>query len=324
MAVIGAGIVAGALLLGGGEEPAVTTPSPTVPAEPRLLSISIRSLPQPLVAVVGISAAGETSAIVMPPSLLVTIPGGGDATLSETALRSGGTLAATISNVLGTWIGNHATTDMVGLTDIIDRAGGLTLPGSTQPSTGDEVRTYLGEETGSERARRFTEVLSALLARPVELAASDVREPGELQMAQPILSQVSAPTVNDLPTRPAQSHFVVADESGISNLLSSSFGVDAMPEARVAVLNGSGEPGVGESVAGILIPADFRIVSSQNAQTFGQKTTKIVAQGEPAAPLAERVHTLLGVGRVIVVQQRSGFADVTLLVGEDFKGNATG
>jgi hypothetical protein len=292
---------------------------PSAPSTPKLLSVSVRSLPQPLVAVVGVSSDGRTAAINIQPSLLVTIPGGGDGTIAEVALRPGETLAATISNVLGTWIGGHVTTDMVGLTAIVDRAGGLMLPGSSQPFTGDQVRAYLEQKTGPERLARWSQVLSVLLAKPVVLQDSDLRGVGELQPALDVLSQVSAPQVADLPATPAQGRFLVADQVGITKLLASALGIEAAPTARVAVLNGNGRPGVGESVASVMIPAGYRVVSSQNAETFGQKTTRIVAQGEPVRAAAERLRALLGVGHVIVVDQRSGFADITLVVGEDYK-----
>jgi LytR cell envelope-related transcriptional attenuator len=315
-----AAIVFGLSLSGGGDAaPAVaTSPPAAAPTAPTLLSISVRSLPVPLVAVVGVSSDGRTIAINIPPSLLVTIPGGGDGTIAEVALRPGETLAATISNVLGTWIGAHATTDMVGLTAIVDRAGGLTLPGSTEPSSGEQVRAYLEQKTGPERLARWSQVLSALLAKPVTLQDSDLRGLGELQPSQEVLSQVSSPQVEDLPATPTQGRFLVADLAGIAKLLSADLGLEAAPVARVAVLNGNGRPGVGESVAGVLIPAGYRVVSSQNAQKFGQKTTQIIAQGASVRAAAERLHGLLGVGRVIVVDQRSGFADITLVVGEDY------
>jgi len=319
LAVIGIAVIAWAVLGGGGEPAATPAPSPSSDAPPQLLSLSVRSLPVPLVAVIGTSSSGMSVAIPIPPSLLVTVPGGGDGTIAETALRSGDTLAATVANVLGVWIGAHATTDMVGLTDIVDRAGGITLPGSTDVMSGAKVRTYLEQETGSERFRRWGEVLQGLLAKPVHLEASDLREDGELATAQPVLAGVSDASVEELPTQPAQQRFLIADQEGITKLMSSALGVDAAPVARVSVLNGSGAPGVGEDVAKVMIPEGYRIVSSQNAQKFGHATTQVIAQGEEARSLAERLHSLLGVGRVIVVAQRSGFADITLLVGEDFK-----
>jgi hypothetical protein len=319
IAVLGVAVIAWALTRGGAEPSAAPRPTPTSDAPPQLLSLSVRSLPVPLVAVIGTSNTGKSVAIPVPASLLVMVPGGGDGTIAETALRSGDTLAATISNVLGAWIGAHATTDMLGLTDIVDRAGGVTLPGSSDVMSGAKVRAYLEQETGSERFRRWGEVLQALLAKPVQLQASDLREDGELALAQPVLSAVSDTEVEELPTQPAQQRFLIADQEGITKLMSSTFGIVAAPVARVSVLNGSGAPGVGEDAAKLMIPAGFRIVSSQNAQKFGHPTTQVIAQGEQARSLAEQLHSLLGVGRVIVVAQRSGFADITLLVGEDFK-----
>jgi hypothetical protein len=322
VAAVGVAAIAFGLSLAGGGDvapPGLPSSPATAPSMPKLLSISVRSLPQPLVAVVGVSSDGRTAAIDIPPSLLVTIPGGGDGTIAEVALRPGETLAATISNVLGTWIGAHATTDMVGLTAIVDRAGGLTLPGSSQPSSGEQVRAYLEQKTGSERLARWSQVLSLLLAKPVTLQDSDLRGLGELQPSQEVLSQVSSPQVEDLPATPTQGRFLVADQAGITKLLSADFGIKVAAMARVAVLNGNGRPGIGESVAGVLIPAGYRVVSSQNAQKFGQKTTQIIAQGASVRASAERLHGLLGVGRVIVVDQRSGFADITLVVGEDYK-----
>ncbi|MFL5766555.1 MAG: LCP family protein [Actinomycetota bacterium] len=319
LALIGMAVIAWALLRGGSEPTAAPTPTPTGDAPPQLISLSVRSLPVPLVAVIGTSSSGKSVVIPIPPSLLVTVPGGGDGTIAETALRSGDTLAATISNVLGAWIGAHATTDMVGLTDIVDRAGGITLPGSSEVMSGAKVRAYLEEEQGSLRLQRWGEVLEALLAKPVQLEASDLREEGELALAQPVLSGVSDTELEELPTQPAQERFLIADQEGITKLMSSAFGVDTAPVARVSVLNGSGVPGVGEDVAKVMVPAGYRVVSSQNAQKFGHPTTQVIAQGEEARAAAEQLHSLLGVGRVIVVAQRSGFADITLLVGEDFK-----
>jgi hypothetical protein len=318
---VGVVVVLGGLALrGGGAPPAVPSPSAAPASKPEFLSLSVRSLPVPLVAVVGISPSGRSVAIPIPPSLLVTVPGAGDASVAQASLGSGASLAATISNVLGVWIEGHATTDMVGLTAIVDRAGGITVPGSSTALSGAKVRAYLEGQQGSVRFERWGDVLRGLLAKPLQLQESDLREPGELPLAQPVLSKVSHTSVEELPTQPAQSRFVIADQQAVEKLMSSDFGVQTTPVARVSVLNGSGAPGVGEAVAKLMIPAGFRIVSSQNAQTFGHKTTQVVAQGDQAKAEADRLQQLLGVGRVIVVAQRSGFADITLVVGEDFKG----
>ena len=60
--------------------------------------------------------------------------------------------------------------------------------------------------------------------------------------------------------------------------------------------NGSGEPGVGEAVATQIIPAGFRIVLSQNAQTFDVETTDVFANGVEYEEAARRAREALGVG----------------------------
>jgi hypothetical protein len=87
---------------------------------------------------------------------------------------------------------------------------------------------------------------------------------------------------------------------------------------RAEVRNGNGEPGVGQSVGTQLIPAGFRIVLSENADTFDHQTTQIIAAGTENEPAAEQASQALGVGKVIVSQVPSGLADVTVIVGHDY------
>jgi hypothetical protein len=84
------------------------------------------------------------------------------------------------------------------------------------------------------------------------------------------------------------------------------------------VVNGSGAPGVGESVAARIIPAGFRVVVSQNAQRFDKRTTAIIASGDDHIDEAQRVRDALGLGQVQVTKVPSGLADVTIVVGKDY------
>ena len=84
------------------------------------------------------------------------------------------------------------------------------------------------------------------------------------------------------------------------------------------VQNGSGEPGVGEAVAASIIPAGFRVVLSQNAQSFDVATTNIFANGVDHEADANRAKAALRVGRVRVSQVPSGVGDITIVVGKDF------
>ena len=75
---------------------------------------------------------------------------------------------------------------------------------------------------------------------------------------------------------------------------------------RAEVLNGNGEPGVGEAVGAQLIPAGFRIVLSENADTFDHQTTDIVADGTENEQAAQTAKDALGVGKVIVSSDSIG------------------
>ena len=74
---------------------------------------------------------------------------------------------------------------------------------------------------------------------------------------------------------------------------------------RLVVLNGVGEPGIGEEVARILIPGGFRLVSSENANRFDYEVTKIVAATDEDIPSAPQAQELLGAGQILLGAQPS-------------------
>jgi hypothetical protein len=77
---------------------------------------------------------------------------------------------------------------------------------------------------------------------------------------------------------------------------------------------------VGATVATQLIPAGFRIVLSENADTFDYKTTEVVANGTDNEAEAAKALDALGVGKIVVSQISSGLADVSVTVGQDYHG----
>ena len=85
------------------------------------------------------------------------------------------------------------------------------------------------------------------------------------------------------------------------------------------VLNGVGEPGIGEEMARILIPSGFRLMSSENANRFDDEVTTIVAASEEEIPSAERAQELLGAGQIRLGAQPQ-LTDVIVVVGRDFAG----
>lgn len=92
------------------------------------------------------------------------------------------------------------------------------------------------------------------------------------------------------------------------------------PGRRVQILNGNGVPGIGEEVAGTLLPSGFRIVLNSNAKHFNFETTEIVVYSDSGSALeiGREVRDLLGVGRIVVSRQPQSLVDVTIVVGKDF------
>ena len=84
------------------------------------------------------------------------------------------------------------------------------------------------------------------------------------------------------------------------------------------VQNGNGAPGVGEQVGRQIIPAGFRVVISQNAQSFDIPSTDIFANGKQNVGDAQRAREALGIGQVLVSSVPSGVGDITIVVGKDF------
>jgi hypothetical protein len=112
------------------------------------------------------------------------------------------------------------------------------------------------------------------------------------------------------------------DSEEIREFLNQNVGVAAVEqdEVRVQVLNGNGEPGIGQEVAETLTGEGFRVVLSGNARNFDYEQTLIITYDSSAEgqQMAERARELLGVGRVQVSAQSQGIVDLTIVVGRDF------
>ena len=88
--------------------------------------------------------------------------------------------------------------------------------------------------------------------------------------------------------------------------------------ARVQILNGNGEPEIGLAVADLLVPAGFRIADTGNASSFGFTVTRIVVYREEDVDIAQKIRSLLKLGRIEIARTRQTIVDVTVVVGRDF------
>jgi hypothetical protein len=153
---------------------------------------------------------------------------------------------------------------------------------------------------------------------PISVTASLLAEVASLQETSRRVDQLPVEQVSV-----GGSELYRSDPGRLASFLTSAIGPVTSPssEVSVQVLNGNGVPGVGEKVAQRLIGKGFRVILSGNAPTFpNQKRTLIVTYPEThdARALAERVRSLLGVGRIQASQQGQGIVDLTIVVGKDF------
>jgi hypothetical protein len=265
----------------------------------------------PMAAVIAAGGDRPGAAIALPPSVSLTIPGQGEATLGQAATLPGPEAIAAVSNLLGVWISHYAITDGARLAERIDREGGLSPSG--EPMNGGEVVAALGEP---DALATWREVLRALVSDAGPWRVEDLAETDDAVAVERLLSSAGDAPVTTLATTEVPGGLAQVDDAAVATTLRA-FGRDARP-IPVIVLNGNGVPGVGQHAAALLIPAGFRIVSSGNASSFDHPVTLVVANGPDEEPAAERARAALRLGRVSVAAVPSGLASVTIVLGKDF------
>ncbi|MEO7803868.1 MAG: LCP family protein [Actinomycetota bacterium] len=89
---------------------------------------------------------------------------------------------------------------------------------------------------------------------------------------------------------------------------------------KVQILNGNGEPGIGEDVGKRLVSKGFRVVLDSNAKRFDYDVTQIVVYSDSKRSLAvaEEIRAALGVGEILVSRNKQSVVDVTIVVGKDY------
>lgn len=290
-------------------------PAPETAARPSELALVVIELDGgALAAVVGSGGSLAPAGIVVPSRVSLTIPGQGDGTMGEAATLPGRQAATAAANLLGVWIPHHVTLRAGDLAAVIDRAGGIQVGGTTL--TGEEAIASLSP-SGTPNEAVWETTLEAILG-VVTWQAGDVPEADSPTAVADLLNGAHGAAVEVLPAEEVQGGLLDTDPETIRAAVTAAFGSEDRQVLPVIVLNGSGEPGVGERVAEHLIPGGFRVVVSENASSFDHGSTLVVVPSEEHRPLGERVRDLLGVGEVQVAGPASGLADVTIVVGKDF------
>lgn len=316
----------------GRDEPAQVLPgSPSVSAgASALMAMSVTGGGDAYVAVIGSGGGRSPAAMVFEPEMTVVAPGQGDRTIRALAAGDGASLRVALSNAMGTWASLYGVMDLDALGAAIERAGGLTVnlpdaytiggvvlgPGET-PMDPRQVMAFL-REPSDDASFRWAAVLEGMLAQGLPLQATDFVESDDASGAAAIFGVARGATVELAPIETVAGSVTVPEQPAFDEMTAALFGV-ATP-TRAIVQNGSGRPGVGESVATRILPLGFRIVISENADSFDHAFTEITAHGTEYEAAARSVRDALGVGTVVVSQVASGFADVTIVVGKDFQG----
>ncbi len=315
----------GAVRRGGNDDARETAARPE---SATLLALAVRG-PRSVGAVVGANGPDAPVVVTVPERTVFVVPGQGEARMSDAASLPGGAFRTGMANLFGTWVDHYAVMDRDSLVQVVDRIGGIEvdLPEAFETSTGsigpgpvtmsgEQVREYLATTEDDVIDLRWQLVLQGLFAQDIPLLPTDLLETDDGPAVAALLGAGRGAGVRSLPVEELQT-LTTPDEPAVLELSAQAFGRDGPPPVGVIVTNGSGRPGVGQEVAGRIIPAGFRVVISDNASRFGREKTQIVANGDAAVATAQRVREAMGVGEVVVSQVPSGLAEVTILVGKD-------
>jgi len=223
---------------------------------------------------VGSSGTPPPAALTIPPNVVMTIPGQGDGTVKDVTLLDGSEAAVAISNLVGAWIPHYAVTDPSHLAAVVDRAGGIQLFGSV--TSGAEVAAALAEP-GPARALTWRETLIGLFQAGPVWTAGDFVGSDDAAAGARLITAAKGASMQALPTASVTPGYVRPDYEAVAGLMQEGFGMARQPPIRVLVLNGTGAPGVGQSIAERLIPEGYRVVVSENAASFDHAETLVVA-----------------------------------------------
>ena len=286
-------------------------------------------------------------AISIPINTMADIPGHGVSDIKQA--YGFGKIALTKSTVeylTGVTIGHYIKVSEKGLEKIIDAAGGVVLDGKT--ANGKEAVESLAPKTIDEKELVRLERQNYLIGSMQKKANSEVT----YDLVDKIISSIKGSYDSDfsaaekpnlakviailkpsdfkaqtLPVKEAtvnQKVYYQPETTAVTTMIERIF-----PElkksaketnVKVRVLNGVGEPGIATDMAKKLTDSGYRVVDTKNADTFGYAETQILIYSNKAdqVEIAEKLKTILGVGKVIVNNLPQDVADVTVIIGKDY------
>ena len=232
---------------------------------------------------------GKLKGVTVSPDTYATVaaPGGGSDRVGEMLGRGEDVMERSLERLLGIAIDSTLTMDQIDWKRVVERSGWSRLlsrsqQGSLPSSVKGRYEKLLAEVSESEV------VVVPLPVVPLSLGGRTVYqvEPAKVsKLVQIFWGQ-----------RPPVGRFV----------------------AKVMVLNGSGQPGVAQQVAGVLGERGYDIVGTKNADNFQYSKTYVIVYGSKG-PEAGKIAEILGVGEVINKDFDQDVADITVIIGKDYK-----
>jgi len=286
-----------------------------------------------LSAILSAPAGRPTAVVAVPGDTSVDLPGGGPSIVSDAATSPGLAVAAAQA-ILGVRVPHYMVIDEIDLQALVDRMGGIRVdteatflsggqtlgPGPTR-LLGADLSAYLTASTDTtDLTARWEDVLTGLTVGSTDPSkwTFPLGQSDDVALAANLLASMHGELISELPTAPDDGA-TQPDSKAIGLMMQRSFAPSPQPLIRVVVLNGNGRPGMGAIVASLIAPSGYRVVAAQNADNFKAAVTQVVAADSSLLPQAQEMVTLLGVGKVYVGGQPTGIADITIVVGKDFK-----
>ena len=299
------------------------------------------------------SPDGPATMLLLPPDLLGIQPGYGDFPLSDSLRFEGPDLAAvTITNLLGLRVDAVVALQPGQLERALPGRLTVDLPvplvvagddgvGDVVAAEGEAVRSAAEVErilatagTGDQLdwLQRQGAVWSAVLAAVGEdpgiaqrMAASTI---GEASLVTALLGGAAGDDGFTLTTVPVSRVSVggsgpryALDGTGAHEFVAQRLGallIRPGDRPRVELLNGNGRIGTTRLVARELVRRGYRVVKTDNADSFRYETTKVVAHGRDNQQYAREVLGVLGEGDLLLeVRNPSGVVDISVIVGAD-------
>jgi len=296
--------------------------------------------------------SGETTLVLAPPALLGIQPGYGDFPLADSLRFEGPELAAlTLTNLLGIRIDNTLGLSVGDLAAALPAELEVDLPSPLIIAEGGEGRIEArsgkvarpaalaervlvtqGEGDQLEWLQRQGAIWAATLLAIDDDAAVAERlaqfASGDHDSVAELLEAAARGTDFTLTALPVSRVSIGGNGAGyaIDGKAAGPFVLQRLghlallegPRPRVELLNGNGRIGTTRLVAQELVRRGFRVIKTDNANSFQFETTQVIAQGRENRLVAEEVIDLLGSGELLMeVRTPSGVVDISVIVGAD-------